>query len=250
MPHPTWIESAVPQELLAKQDSAHALVLIAHPDEASRKHPGHGFVADVLQANGLGVLPVSLQAPGDDATGGAAQGRLQDRLRLRSVLAWVVAQPATRGRPVALIGVDGAVPAFAALAHRANPLSPRPLVLFDGRPDPVAIALARLQVPTLYVVGKCDARLLARHRAALRKVPASHGGRDTAPRNVARGRAGRLRGPCPCGTILVCADAALARMRRRPLKVCRGAAARAWQRTRLPDRRRRAGSIAATPTSP
>jgi putative phosphoribosyl transferase len=175
MPHPTWIESAVPQELLAKQDSAHALVLIAHPDEASRKHPGHGFVADVLQANGLGVLPVSLQAPGDDATGGAAQGRLQDRLRLRSVLAWVVAQPATRGRPVALIGVDGAVPACAALAHRANPLSPRPLVLFDGRPDPVAIALARLQVPTLYVVGKCDARLLARHRAALRKVPASHG---------------------------------------------------------------------------
>lgn len=123
----------------------------------------------------LGVLPFGLQIPGDDATGGAALGILQARLRLRSVLAWLVAQPAMRGRPVALISVDGAVPACAALAHRASPLSPHSLVPFDGRPDPVAIVLVRLQAPTLYVVGKCGARLLVRHRAALRKAPASHG---------------------------------------------------------------------------
>jgi hypothetical protein len=246
LPHPTWIESAVPQELLAEQGSAHALVLIAHPDEASRQHPGHGFVADVLQANGLGALPFSLQAPGDDATGGAAHGTLQDRLRLRSALAWVVAQPATRGRPVALIGVDRAVPACAALAHRASLLSPRSLVLFDGRLDPVAIALARLQVPTLYVVGECDARLLVRHRAALRKVPASHGveilPRETWPA-VAPGAFEAL------------ARAALSWFARTLLAPAweagsaGGAAARAWQRTRLPGWRRRAGSIAATPTS-
>jgi hypothetical protein len=110
MLHPTWIESAVTQVAFARHESARALVLIPHPDEASRQHPGHDFVADVVHANGLAVLPFSLPASGDDETGGTAHSLSQARLRLRSALAWLVPQPAMRGRPVALIGVDGAVP--------------------------------------------------------------------------------------------------------------------------------------------
>ncbi|MGL6109846.1 MAG: hypothetical protein ACRC2B_07070 [Rubrivivax sp.] len=153
---------------------ARALVLVAHPDGASLSHAGHAFVADVLRANGFATLPFCLHAPEEAAAGMAPPGLVQGRWRVRSVLHWLAEQPSLGRRPLALIGLGGAAQACIACAAQPDMPPLGAMVLLDAHAEKVSRHLLRLKLPTLFVMGHCDARRLMRQRAALRGMPARH----------------------------------------------------------------------------
>lgn len=171
---PVLLDPEARRDGLYMPDGTRALLLIAHPDGASRDHPGHGFVADVLRANGFATLPFSLHTPDEEAIGAAPPGMVQSRLRIRAVFDWLSLQPALGARPVALIGLDDAVPACIAAAAGQHMAGLRALILLDGHAESVPHHLQHLSLPTLFVLGRCDARRLARHRAATRDMSARH----------------------------------------------------------------------------
>ncbi len=168
------LDPAIVQRGLSVPTGACALALIAHPDEASRRQAGHGFVADVLHANGFATLPFCRHTSHDAAAGVPPPGMVQGRQRLGALFAWVLRQPGLGGRPLALIGVGDAASVCVAMAARSDGIAIRSLVLLDARADKLTRHLARLSPPALFVLGQCDARSLARQRAALRDIPASH----------------------------------------------------------------------------
>jgi hypothetical protein len=152
--------------------SVRGLVVLVHADTASRQHSGHRFIADVLRANGLAILAVTLWPAQDERLGLPVPGQVQVKHRLRAVFDWLSTQTMPAALPMALLGVDDAVRGCVAAAARFRPVPLRSLVLLDGRPDQVPNLLARLSLPTLMVVGACDARSLSRHRAAIRQMNA------------------------------------------------------------------------------
>jgi hypothetical protein len=152
--------------------SARALVLVVQFDSRSQQQHGHRFVLDVLHANGLGTLAVTLHPTEDQRLGQPAPGMVQIKHRLRAVFDWLAAQPAASGLPIALLGVGDAVRGCIAAAVRFRLPGLRTLVLLDGRPYQSAQLLARLSQPTMMVVGACDARTLNLHRGALRQISA------------------------------------------------------------------------------
>ena len=173
-PDPSLLDPVTVQRGLSVPAGARALVLIAHPDEASRTQAGHGFVADVLHANGFATLPFSLHTPQDRAAGLPPLGMVQGRRRLCGLCDWVLQQPSLGARPLALIGVGDAAPVCIAMAACGDRIEIRSLVLLDARADKLTRHLARLSQPALFVLGQCDARLLARQRMAVRDIPAGH----------------------------------------------------------------------------
>jgi putative phosphoribosyl transferase len=168
------LDPVIVQRGLLVPAGARALVLIAHPDEASRRQVGHGFVADVLSANGFATLPFSLYSSHDAAAGLPPPGMMLGRQRLCALFDWVLRQPSLGGCPLALIGVGDAASVCVAMAARNDRIAIRSLVLLDARADKLTRHLARLSPPALFVLGQCDARWLARQRVALRDIPASH----------------------------------------------------------------------------
>jgi len=151
---------------------ARALVIVVQFDARSRQHHGHRFVLDVLHANGLATLSVTLHPGEDTLLEEARPGMVQTKHRLRAVFDWLAGQPALGSRPVALLGVGEAVRGCIAAAVRFRLPGLRTVVLLDGRPYQSLQLLARLSQPTLMVVGACDARTVNLHRAALRHISA------------------------------------------------------------------------------
>jgi hypothetical protein len=166
------LEPAVRQRGLQLPASARGLVVLVHADAASQQHSGHRFVADVLRANGLATLAITLLAAEEQRLGLPAPGQVQVKQRLRAAFDWLATQKLPSTLPMALLGVDDAVRGCVAAAARHRPATLRSLILLDGRPDHVPKLLARLSLPTLMVVGACDARSLSRHRAAIRQMNA------------------------------------------------------------------------------
>jgi putative phosphoribosyl transferase len=166
------LDPAVRQRGLQLPASARGLVVLVHADAASQLHSGHRFIADVLRANGLATLAITLRPAEEQRLGLPAPGQVEVKHRLRAVFDWLARQALPAGLPMALLGVDDAVRGCVAAAARYRPAALRSLILLDGRPDHVPKLLARLSLPTLMVVGACDARSLSRHRTALRQMNA------------------------------------------------------------------------------
>ncbi len=166
------LDPAVRQRGLQLPASARGLVVLVHADTASQQHSGHRFIADVLRANDLATLAITLHPAEEQRLGLPAPGQVQVKQRLRAVLDWLATQTKPAALPMALLGVDDAVRGCVAAAARCRPAALRSLILLDGRPDQVPKLLERLSLPTLMVVGACDARSLNRHRAALRQMNA------------------------------------------------------------------------------
>jgi hypothetical protein len=164
------LDPAVRERGLLWPASARGLVLLVHADAASQQHRGHRFIADVLRANGLVTLAVTLRPAEEQRRGLPAPGQVQVNHRLRAVFGWLATQPMPAALPMAMLGVDDAVRGCVAAAARYRPAGLRSLILLDGRPDQISKPLARLSLPTLMVVGASDARSIDRHRVALRQM--------------------------------------------------------------------------------
>lgn len=142
------------------------MVLFAHGSGSSRHSPRNNHVARVLHAHSLGTLLLDLLTPEEDLD---YSQRLDIPLLARRLLAatrWLREQQQTAALPLAYFGAStGAAAALQAAAELGPEI--RALVSRGGRPDLAGTdALARVQCPTLLIVGGRDTEVLELNRQA------------------------------------------------------------------------------------
>jgi dienelactone hydrolase len=160
---------------LAIPQGAEGIVLFAHGSGSSRHSPRNQFVAGVLQQAGLGTLLMDLLTPEEDAIDEVTRhlrfdiGLLADRLT--GAVDWLADRPETEGLAVGLFGAStGAAAALRAAAARPDRV--RAVVSRGGRPDLAGEVLARVQAPTLLIVGAADTPVIPLNAEALAQLPA------------------------------------------------------------------------------
>lgn len=153
---------------LGLPENAIGVVLFAHGSGSSRHSPRNRFVAESLNARGIGTLLIDLLTS-DEEREDVDTGQLRfdiELLRIRLLLAteWLEANEATRDLPIAYFGAStGAAAALAAAALRPEIAA---VVSRGGRPDLAYDALPSVQAPTLLIVGDLDFACLPLNRAA------------------------------------------------------------------------------------
>jgi putative phosphoribosyl transferase len=153
---------------------AAGLVVFAHGSGSSRSSPRTRFVARVLHRHGLATLRFDLL--------GDSEAESRDKVfdiellasRLVESLDWLRQRPDGLARglgraPVGLFGAStGAAAALQAAAQRPGRVCA--VVSRGGRGDLAAGHLARVQAPTLLIVGGADTEVLALNRFVLRTL--------------------------------------------------------------------------------
>jgi putative phosphoribosyl transferase len=147
------------------------VVLFAHGSGSGRHSPRNRHVADVLNEARLATLLMGLLTREEEEfdlfTG---ELRLNIALlahRLAAATEWLTRCADTQQLPIGYLGAStGAAAALVAAAHRPDDV--RAVVSRGGRPDLAGIASARVQAPTLLIVGENDLQVLELNREALR----------------------------------------------------------------------------------
>ena len=154
------------------------VVLFAHGSGSSRRSPRNRRVASVLQESGWATLLMDLLTPQEEQIDLRTRELRFDIPRLAERLTgaadWLGQQNDTAQLPLALFGAStGAAAALITAAER--PERVRLVISRGGRPDLAGDALARVQAPTLLIVGERDpeVRQLNRKAAAVMRAPVS-----------------------------------------------------------------------------
>jgi putative phosphoribosyl transferase len=150
---------------------AHGLVIFAHGSGSSRHSPRNRLVAQAMHAKGLATLLFDLLSE-DEARDISARFDIP-RLtaRLDAATRWAMHQPRTQTLPIGLFGASTGAAAALVLAAR-HPTVIKAVVSRGGRPDLAGHgALARVQAPTLLIVGGADHEVIALNRSALSVLP-------------------------------------------------------------------------------
>jgi len=179
MPNPRTLPVLIGQptlmgERVAPAD-AKALVVIVHADAASRRASGHRFVTDVLRANGLASLSLSLRTAREEAAGLPLPPPDELDRRLAQALRALAPRPPRlqEGPPASvLFGVGEAVPACERAMQQPVLRSLRSLVLLDGPTD--GEAPGHWPVPTLVIAGRDDHLAPAERRQRMQAVAPPH----------------------------------------------------------------------------
>lgn len=155
---------------LAMPAHAAGVVLFAHGSGSSRYSPRNRYVAGVLHQGGFGTLRLDLLTAAEEEVD-TATGHLRfdiDLLakRLLEATEWLQRESTTRGLPIGYFGAStGAGAALVAAAERPVPV--KAVVSRGGRPDLAGPVLARVQVPTLLIVGGKDYHVIRLNQQAL-----------------------------------------------------------------------------------
>jgi putative phosphoribosyl transferase len=179
LPEPRDVRLSLPgaelEGSLTLPEEARGLVLFAHGSGSSRHSPRNRYVAEILQAAGLGTLLMDLLTRDEDEVDRFTRqfrfdiGLLGDRLT--GAIDWLEHQSETRELPIGLFGAStGAAAALQAAA--ARPQRVHTVVSRGGRPDLAGEALERVQVPTLLIVGAGDTPVIPLNEAARRQMKA------------------------------------------------------------------------------
>ena len=179
LPEPRDVRLSLPaaelEGSLALPDGARGLVLFAHGSGSSRHSPRNRYVAEILQAAGLGTLLMDLLTREEDEVDRFTRqfrfdiGLLADRLT--GAIDWLEPQTETRDLPIGLFGAStGAAAALRAAAARPDRV--RAVVSRGGRPDLAGEALERVRTPTLLIVGAEDTPVIPLNDAARRQMKA------------------------------------------------------------------------------
>ena len=158
---------------LTLPEGARGIVLFAHGSGSSRFSPRNCYVAQQLNREKLATLLVDLLSPEEEAVD-LRTARLRFNIgllaeRLVRVTDWLVRQPDTRPLRIGYFGAStGAAAALVAAAER--PQIVRAIVSRGGRPDLAGPALARVEAPTLLIVGGDDTPVIELNRAALAQL--------------------------------------------------------------------------------
>jgi pimeloyl-ACP methyl ester carboxylesterase len=160
---------------LAVPADASGIVLFAHGSGSSRHSPRNVYVADELQAGGLGTLLLDLLTPSEEAVDLATKelrfdiGLLAERLV--GTIEWLSSQAPTRDLPLGLFGAStGAAGALVAAARRPDRVAA--VVSRGGRPDLAGADLPSVEAPTLLIVGGNDPVVLDLNRRAMARMTA------------------------------------------------------------------------------
>jgi putative phosphoribosyl transferase len=158
---------------LSLPESAYGIVLFAHGSGSSRFSQRNRHVAELLNREKLATLLVDLLSPEEEAVDlRTAQLRFNIGLlaeRLVGITDWLVGQPDTRPLRIGYFGAStGAAAALMAAAER--PQIVRAVVSRGGRPDLAGPAPARVEAPTLLIVGGNDTLVIELNRTALAQL--------------------------------------------------------------------------------
>jgi alpha-beta hydrolase superfamily lysophospholipase len=145
---------------------ARGVVAFSHGSGSGRHSPRNRYVADELRRAGLGTLLLDLLTEEEDQD---RDNRFDIELlsgRLAHAVHFLAAHKATRGLPVGLFGAStGAASALRVAA--AMPQTVRAVVSRGGRPDLAGRkVLARVETPTLLIVGGDDSGVIELNEAA------------------------------------------------------------------------------------
>ena len=150
--------------------SPRGVIVFAHGSGSSRMSPRNRYVADALRRAGFATLLLDLLTEAEDL-------RREERFdiallarRLRSAAEWALSHSASAGLPM---GLFGASTGAAAALEVAAQLAPRiaAVVSRGGRPDLASdFALARVQAPTLLVVGGDDTEVIRLNEMACERM--------------------------------------------------------------------------------
>lgn len=164
---------AVLEGNLALPAHAVGIIVFAHGTGSSRQSPRNRFVAEHLNARGLGTLLVDLLSSEEEKADERTNGyRFNiDLLAKRLVVAtrWLQQDEETRHLKIGYFGAStGAAAALVAAAD--NPSDVHAIVSRGGRPDLAGDSLAKVQAPTLLIVGGEDRQVLALNQKALEEI--------------------------------------------------------------------------------
>lgn len=145
------------------------LVVFVHGSGSSRLSPRNQAVAHALQQQGMATLLFDLLTTAEDAD---YRRRFDIPLlasRVEATRRWVADDAALQALPVGYFGAStGAAAALVAAAHAPDGV--QAIVSRGGRPDLAAGALARVEAPTLLIVGGDDMEVLELNRQALARL--------------------------------------------------------------------------------
>ncbi|WP_152041128.1 dienelactone hydrolase family protein [Salinigranum salinum] len=144
---------------------ATGVVVFAHGSGSSRKSPRNRFVAETLRERGLGTFLFDLLTEREDKI---RENRFEIPLltdRLVTATGWVSDRKEARGLKVGYFGSStGAAAALRAAARLGGDVDA--VVSRGGRVDMAADVLDEIRVPTLFVVGGDDTKVLELNREA------------------------------------------------------------------------------------
>lgn len=148
------------------------IVLFAHGSGSSRHSPRNLFVANALQAKGIGTLLMDLLTEREEAVDESnSQFRFNIFLlarRLAGATGWAMRQPELRSLPVGYFGAStGAAAAIVAASHISQIAA---IVSRGGRPDLAGGALSSVVAPTLLIVGGHDEPVIDLNKQALESL--------------------------------------------------------------------------------
>lgn len=150
------------------------VVVFAHGSGSSRHSARNRAVARVLQDSRLATLLMDLLTPAEERLDEHTRHLrfdiplLADRLVIATD--WMLRQPALADLPVGYFGAStGGGAALVAAAERPDRV--RAVVSRGGRPDLAGAALARVEAPTLLIVGGHDEPVIALNERARDQMP-------------------------------------------------------------------------------
>jgi putative phosphoribosyl transferase len=149
------------------------VVLFAHGSGSSRLSPRNRYVARLLNEGKLATLLIDLLTP-DEAVIDVQSAHLRFDIgllaeRLIGATDWLTQYPDSRHLRVGYFGAStGAAAALVAAAERPRVVGA--IVSRGGRPDLAGPALARVQAPTLLIVGGDDAPVIELNRQAFTQL--------------------------------------------------------------------------------
>ena len=151
------------------------LIIFAHGSGSSRRSVRNRQVAEMLDDAGLATLLLDLLTPQEESIDQFTREFRFDIPRLgRRVIAgadWAAEQADLRRLPLGFFGAStGAAAAIIAAAER--PQRAAAVVSRGGRPDLAGGALARLEAPTLLIVGGADEPVIELNEQAQRQMRA------------------------------------------------------------------------------
>ena len=153
--------------------AARGVVLFAHGSGSSRLSPRNRYVARLLNEGKLATLLIDLLTA-DEAVIDVQSAHLRFDIgllaeRLIGATDWLIQYPDSRHLRVGYFGAStGAAAALVAAAERPRVVGA--IVSRGGRPDLAGPALARVQAPTLLIVGGDDAPVIELNRQAFTQL--------------------------------------------------------------------------------
>jgi putative phosphoribosyl transferase len=149
------------------------IVIFVHGSGSSRFSPRNRHVAEQLNKDGLATLLLDLLTTEEQKIDSET---MQYRFdipwlagRTQAVFEWVRGQSELQQQPVGLFGASTGA-AAAVMTAAAFPNQIRAVVSRGGRPDLAQEALARVQAPTLFIVGGHDNVVLDLNRKAMQEM--------------------------------------------------------------------------------